>query len=89
MYKDHKFNTDTFLVRQELLLQLGVTEIQKEILLENDQFDFEKILNLIDRKQSALKEAYKHYLAGDHLLYQVYLNLSMIIEDELKNELEK
>ena len=88
MYKDYKFNTDTFLVRQELLLQLGVAEMQKEILLENDQFDFETILSLIDKKQSALKDAYKHYLAGDSLLYKVYLNLTMIIEDELKSQLD-
>ncbi len=76
------------LVRQELLLQLGVAEMQKQILMENYNLNFESLIDLIDQKQVAIKNAFKYYSEGDILLYKVHLNHSMIIEDELKVLLE-
>ena len=76
------------LVRQELLLQLGIAEMQKDILVENNHLDFESILNLIEQKKAAIKCAFKYYSEGDNLLYKVHLNHSIIIEDEIKIQLE-
>jgi len=76
------------LVRQELLLQLGIAEMQKDILVENNHLDFESILNLIEQKKAAIKSAFKYYSEGDNLLYKVHLNHSIIIEDEIKTQLE-
>lgn len=77
------------LVRQELLLQLGVAEMQKEILMENNHLDFSQLLNLIEQKQAAIKNAFKNYSEGDILLYKVHLNHSMLIEDKLKTQLDE
>ena len=76
------------LVRQEFLFQLGVAEMQKQILMENYNLNFESLIDLIDQKQVAIKNAFKYYSEGDILLYKVHLNHSMIIEDELKVLLE-
>ncbi len=68
-------------------MKLGIAEMQKEILLENDHLDFGQLLNLIEQKQSAIKNAFKNYSEGDILLYKVHLNHSMLIEDEIKAQL--
>ena len=77
------------LVKQELLLQLGVAEMQKEILMENSHLEFDILLNLIEQKQTAIKNAFKYYYEGDFLLYNVHLNHSLLIEDELKDHLDE
>ena len=92
MNQDQNFREKIYprqLVRQELLLQLGVAEMQKEILLENDHLDFGQLLNLIEQKQAAIKNAFKNYSEWDILLYKVHLNHSMLIEDELKIQLDE
>ena len=92
MIQDQKFCEKIYsrqLVRQELLLKLGVAEMQKEILLENNHLGFGQLLNLIEQKQIAIKNAFKNYSEGDILLYKVHLNHSMLIEDELRIQLDE
>jgi hypothetical protein len=84
-----KKNYTHTLVRQELLLQLGIAEMQKEILVENKHLDFKLLLELVERKKSAIKEAFKYYSEGDHLLYKVHINHSIQIESEIKVLLEQ
>jgi hypothetical protein len=91
MNRDQKVSKKSYtktLVRQELLLQLGIAEMQKDILVENNHLDFNSILNLIEQKKSAIKSAFKYYSEGDNLLYKVHLNHSILIEDEIKTQLE-
>ena len=86
-FREEKYSRQ--LVRQELLLKLGIAEMQKEILLENDHLDFGQLLNLIDQKQTAIKNAFKNYSEGDVLLYKVHLNHCMLIEEELITQLDE
>jgi hypothetical protein len=86
-FREEKYSRQ--LVRQELLLQLGVSEMQKEILTENNHLDFGQLLKLIEQKQAAIKNAFKNYSEGDILLYRVHLNHSMLIEEELKTQLDE
>ncbi len=86
--QDFSRNESWKLVRQELLLQLGVSEMQKQLLLEHNNFEFGSLLNLIEQQQAAIKNAFKYYSEGDALLYKVHLNHSILIGDELKSQLD-
>jgi len=69
-------------LEQDLLLQIGVAEVQKDMLSELDEST--DIVKLVEQKKSALKDALINYLEGDMILFKIYLNHGLQLDDELK-----
>ena len=84
MLRDEKIEREGFVeyLEQDLLLQIGVADVQKDMLSELEESN--DIIKLVEQKKSALKDALINYLEGDMVLFKVHLNHGLQLDDELK-----